>query len=561
MKRKNIKRAIAAVLAAVCVISVAGCGNKSGDESGKYFGDFDAKKICDGVTLTIAVPESTRIADWDENHMTKYIEETLGVDLEFEVYAAANFTSKINTMVMSGDELPDMIMGNGLGSLVQTWGQAGALVELTDYYEDANFAANIQAAGEGAGYTIADYMKDGDGNIFGLPSMEQSDIAATWQRIWIYEPWVEALGAKMPETIDEYVTLCKQVAAQDMNGNGSITDEVPLAGCGFNSNVGWGDWFEPLMSAFTYAYDQSFWVLSDGKLSAAYATDEWKDGLTYIKQNFFDTGILGDEVYTNTLDNVKATLYGTEAKVFSFVGWQYEGADYNICNGYKAIDGLTDASGNNGESMYMPVRPEARGCITVDCANPDAAFLVYDLMCSEYLSITTRFGEEGVDWLLTDEDTDLEGYIPATDKEIKWASENYSLSFWGSTESTDKSFLQTGPYIRTQEMHDTYGIKFSDTELGKLQYSAYLINNESVEAALANKREEVFDYAPLTNNERDSISDQKSTLLEYVEEMTASFLTGRKDINAEWDSYIKELDDIGLQEVLEVYQEAYSRVH
>lgn len=565
MIRRNVKKVTAVVLAAVCMFSVVGCGNKSGGQSGigKYQGgNFDAKKICDGVTLTIAVPETTRISDWNENEMTKYIEEKLGVDLEFEVYAAASFNTKINTMVMSGDDLPDMIMGTNLGSLVQTWGQAGALVELTDYYEDKNFAANIQAAGKGAGYSIADYMKDGDGNIYGLPAMEQSDVASTWQRLWIYEPWVKALGAKMPETIDEYASLCKQVAARDMNGNGNAKDEIPLVGCGFNANLGWGEWFEPLMNAFTYAYDPSFWVLEDGTLSAAYATEEWKNGLIYIKENFFDTGLLGDQVYTNTFDNVKASLFGNEVKVFSFVGWQYEGADYNACVGYKAIDGLTDKNGNNGDSMYMSVRPEARGCITTDCANPEAAFLVYDLMCSEYLSITTRYGQEGEDWFLVDDNTDLEGYIGTEGKKMEWISENYSLEFWSSTEATEKSFLKTGPYLLTQAMHDSYGIKFdTSTDIGKLKYDAFLINNESVQTALENRRKEVFDYAPLTHEERDNVSDKKSTLLDYVEEMTAAFLTGRKDINAEWENYLNELDSIGLEEVLDVYQEAYSRVH
>ena len=565
MKRNILKKCIAVILAGLCMVSTVGCGDDAGKKNGlsKYQnGNFDAKEICDGVTLTIAVPETTRISDWNENEMTMYIEETLGVELEFEVYSAANFTTKINTMVMSGDELPDMIMGSSFGSLVQTWGQAGALVELSEYYADDNFAANIKKASEGAGYNIADYMKDGDGNIYGPPAMEQSDVASTWQRLWIYEPWVKALGAEMPKTIDEYVALCKQVVAKDMNGNGNANDEVALLGCGFNSNVGWGDWFEPLMNAFVYAYDQSFWVLEDGELSAAYASQEWKEGLTYIKNNFFDTGLLGDEVFTNTLDNAKATLFGNEVKVFSFVGWQYEGADNNACVGYKSIGGLTDADGNNGESMYMSVVPEARGCITMDCANPEAAFLVYDLMCSEYLSITTRYGQEGEDWILVDEDTDITGYENNKGNDITWASENYSLKFWSSTEPTTKSFLKTGPFLLTQEMHDSYGIKFDTSNAtGQLKQQAYQINNESVEQALANKREEIFDYAPLTQEERDEVSDMKSTLLDYVEEMTASFLTGRKDIDAEWQAYLDELNTIGIEDVVKIYQEAYTRVH
>ena len=43
--------------------------------------------------------------------------------------------------------------------------------------------------------------------------------------------------------------------------------------------------------------------------------------------------------------------------------------------------------------------------------------------------------------------------------------------------------------------------------------------------------------------------------------MTAAFLTGSKDIDAEWDAYLAELDKIGIEELQEIYQAAYTLVH
>jgi len=45
----------------------------------------------------------------------------------------------------------------------------------------------------------------------------------------------------------------------------------------------------------------------------------------------------------------------------------------------------------------------------------------------------------------------------------------------------------------------------------------------------------------------------------YVTEMNAAFMTGQKDIEAEWDTYLKKLDDMGLQEVITIYQAALDR--
>lgn len=44
-----------------------------------------------------------------------------------------------------------------------------------------------------------------------------------------------------------------------------------------------------------------------------------------------------------------------------------------------------------------------------------------------------------------------------------------------------------------------------------------------------------------------------------IEENTAMFITGQKDIESEWDNYKKDLDKAGLQTVLEVYNTAYQR--
>ena len=52
-----------------------------------------------------------------------------------------------------------------------------------------------------------------------------------------------------------------------------------------------------------------------------------------------------------------------------------------------------------------------------------------------------------------------------------------------------------------------------------------------------------------------------STLKSYVREMYSGFITGEYDIDAYWDTYIAELEKIGISEVRDMYQEAYDRVH
>ena len=43
--------------------------------------------------------------------------------------------------------------------------------------------------------------------------------------------------------------------------------------------------------------------------------------------------------------------------------------------------------------------------------------------------------------------------------------------------------------------------------------------------------------------------------------MTSAFITGTQDIDTYWDTYLAELDKLGLKDVVEVYQLAYTRSH
>ena len=529
--------------------------------------EFDPRAICEGVTLHVAVREATRIADWENNEETKYIEDTLGVKLVFDVYPSADFSSKINAMVMAGDKLPDLIIGSTSGW--QNWAREGALLELTPYYEDPNFSANIRAQSEGAGYDIGSYMKDGDGKIYGIPKLEQGLGMQSKYRFWIYKPWLDQMGAEVPTNIDEFYEICKYVQENDMNGNGDTTDEYIIMGSGFHTqSAGREDWFAPLMSAFIYAWDDNFVVVNDGEVSFAYTSDAWKEGLKYLKR-FFDEGLMGTYLFTNSADDSKAIQYTEPIQILTFAGWAWEGADYKIRTEWTYIDGMKGPDGQEGYSQYMPILPSVGGVIAADCENPDAAFLVADLLCSEYVSLITRYGKEGEHWAYWDTVLASDVLNPADFAaqggdafEIKWNSTYKVTDFWSSTETQTASWLQVGPFIRNAALQNVRGKRITaDTENDRLLIEAAKIDIESKFAGIANAPAEVFDYAPLTTEQTEIASEIQLTLNNYVQEMTAAFLTGSKDIDAEWDAYLAELDKIGIEELQEIYQAAYTLVH
>jgi putative aldouronate transport system substrate-binding protein len=76
-------------------------------------------------------------------------------------------------------------------------------------------------------------------------------------------------------------------------------------------------------------------------------------------------------------------------------------------------------------------------------------------------------------------------------------------------------------------------------------------------------REKYSDYdlgaLDLTEDEADIYADYWKGIDSYIKEMQAKFITGQEDINAKWSEYVGQLNALGLQKVINMYQGAYNR--
>ena len=58
------------------------------------------------------------------------------------------------------------------------------------------------------------------------------------------------------------------------------------------------------------------------------------------------------------------------------------------------------------------------------------------------------------------------------------------------------------------------------------------------------------------------IRDRIATNLDsYWKECMAKFVRGEMSLDNDWDTYLKELENIGLSRLLEIYQAAYDRTY
>ena len=63
-----------------------------------------------------------------------------------------------------------------------------------------------------------------------------------------------------------------------------------------------------------------------------------------------------------------------------------------------------------------------------------------------------------------------------------------------------------------------------------------------------------------TADETEALIDIKPNVHSYVRQALAEFTTGTRDIETGWEKYLAELDDMGLQQLISISQDAYNRI-
>jgi putative aldouronate transport system substrate-binding protein len=506
------------------------------------------------VTLKLGVQQSPVIENWETNLQTLELEKDLNMDLTFEMlpFDGNELIQKIELMIMAGgDQLPDAILHNigGLANLVK-YGQMGMFIATNDYYENlAYFTEEGLSSCELVPMTKPDllkYITCYDGNIYGIARFFTSiNNSYSPGRIMIFEPWLEQLDLKMPQTTEEFANVLRAFKNNDPNQNGK-PDEIPLMAY---SGVVMSNLLRPLMNPFVYT-QPNYYIDNNGKIEFAAVQEGWKQGLKYIK-SLFDEELISplsltqDATQFNALMTQEETIIGTIARVSAS---NLSQADIRRLQ-YVIVDPLEGPTGLK-QSTYTPGLPDIGMVITKNCATPEAAFILGDYMCGDKISTWTRYGREGQEW-----------EVMATPGISEYASLGYKgdikiiSSVWGTLQNI--WWTQLGPTIGDGSritvriaVGDTPGVYSHTIPIGRtIASSIEYANPNPVLGLIYNEQEQ------------EAINEYRSTIEGYVAESFAQFVTGAADIDGRWDSYVAEFKKMGLDEYLAAVQSAFTRMN
>lgn len=543
-----MKKILAIILAMATVLSLCACGG--GNSNGGGGTNAEGK-----VKLSIGIPSNALILSHKNNALTRWVEKECNVDLTFEEYAGGtDVATQITTTVAARQELPDILFGVGLNQgAITRYGKDGYFVDLTKYYEDKEGASKI--FWDRMNNELTDYERElvwnklvdaETGGIYGVPCVETSLIDKMRFQPWINQQWLDDLGMKAPTNTDELLEFLRAVKKNDMNKNGDPTDEIPLFGVqgGLGSRpITW------LINMFLYYNSSKPYCLdANGKVYAAYTTDEYREALKFIRQ-LYTEGLLSPMTWTSSSTEMRSIVTGDIARAGVFLTHLTTGAARNSATMYEYVP-----LENWGWVIRDDTSFTLKTFITEDCDNPDKAFEVLMKLWSWEGSMRVRYGEYEVNWTDADEGAKSDLGLDATYKLISDALTQQNTAKWAVIASTLNVYAEGETAQIAENMSEW------ETKKSAMHAESY---------RLFEKREAECDYSMrmptlnFTQEESDRLDQYRTNLNDRRDKAQTEFITGVMNINsdADWNAYLKQMDELGLQIVLQANQTVYDRMY
>lgn len=506
------------------------------------------------ITITIFAP-----ADGDksrgDNVQTKELEEKTGIHIEWQIAASSDSVKdKLSTMFASKNMTDIILTGVGADKMDKATeamiASQGLIMPLNDLID--NYSVGYKKAFEEID-GLKEYITTPDGNIYSLPNVDGSLHMQYLDKLWINTVWLDNLGLSMPETTDELVTVLRAFKEQDANGNGDPNDEIPLSTIGGDILSSQLDGF--LMNPFQLTPDTNRLYLENDRVVYSPTTDKYKEGLKYL-QMLYKEGLINPESFTQDHSNqVNVNEAGEVCAIGAFLGMRPGFAcdlttmpNSRKWEQYQSVPPLKGPEGQR-IAAWNPYVGFQSGMtfISSTCEYPEAAFRLLDYLATEEMTYRSALGIEGKHWQKAEDGELGMNGKPALYKRLNVPNEN-------------ESWDQLTCLIRTPEFVEGEAVNQDPYAEGVLPLNGrqIVMYQASLEhAEYAQPMESVMPELYMSEENAAELSFLKTNVTDTHREAFVQFVTGARDIDTEWDSYLQSLENVGLSQYLSILQEAY----
>lgn len=499
-------------------------GTETPEASEKQMGS----KIVD-ETLELSIHMHFRNAyvyneDWP---VFKKAEELTNIRLKGVAPSSATDTQEVFNLLMASGDLPDIIEGNNLQDDFIRYGMEGAFVPLEDLI--AEHAPNIQKFLDEHPY-VKTFASGPDGHMYFIPYIPEGGVAKGY---FIRQDWLDKLGLTTPTNVDELYTVLKAFAERDPNGNG-LKDEIPY----FSRHVG-ENFKDNEATRLTHFWGAKtdFFVDSQGKVNHGFVTDEFKTGMINVAK-WYAEGLIDPEIYTrggkardialgNDIGGFNHDWFGSNAAYNNSLGEQIPGFNF------LPIAPPADINGDVWEEFNRDLVKPDGWAITAMNQHPIETIKYFDFWFTEEGRRLMNFGIEGVQYDMVDGQ-------PIFKEEVVKGEKSAQAQLWDIGAQVPIGFFQDFGY----EVQ-TYN------EIAQAGVNMYIDNGYIVEP---------FPYVSFNQEEQEIFDEIYTNITTYMRETHQMWILGGQSVEEGWDAYIKQLDQLGFNDLLKIHQAAYDRI-
>ena len=536
------KRIIALLLCGLMIFSMVACGNKEA----KTNGNEDQKQFL------IVGGMSALSSGNDSNPVLVELAEKAGVEIEWDLMSDS-LGEKVGVLI-GGNQLPDAFIAVGFSQNdINEYGGDGTFIDLTPYITP-EIMPNLCAIFEKhpdikAGITQA------DGKIYGLPSGELMGTAAigATDDLSIYavpefsminKTWLDELGLAVPTNLTELHDALKAFKDNDMAGNGAT---IPMS-TGYDQWC-WGQEVFYAGFGFTnFTSDICFDLMAnpDGTVQFVSATKAYRDAVTYF-HDWYAEGLMDLEMFSQSTSQLISKV--SQGRVGLTTWWEIKEIAGDHTDDFVFLPPMYGPAGTEyAETRNLTIRSgpgvtSGNLNVTSACGNPTLLLKYFDQWYEPETVMQLQYGPIGI-------------YFSEKDSNGVWQvinDDEAKAKFGKSAGELKGQYEVYGPRLILAEYYNNV-FAMEDRAVERLhQIEEYWM--PYVQSPVYYPNDVTF-----TDEELETIKRYKADFVSQVAEYEGTWLKNGGPTDAEWDAYLKMLEDnCGMSRLLDVYQSAYTR--
>lgn len=484
--------------------------------------------VTEPITLTIMASQSAVQPDYSQMTIIPLYDEMTGITVDWQCVASSVRNDKIATAISSGD-MPDIFFKCGISAAnLQKYGANGDIIDMAPYLEE--YAPNFYAyAMENPDVMAA--ISTPDGAIYSLPAVADAPASRMNKKLYFNGEWMEKLGLEQPTTLDELYDVLYAMRYNDPNGNG-IMDEVPLSETTSTLFQIFGGLFGVGNRG---THSEYFDVDANGNVRYSKASDEFRACLEFMNKCYAE-GLIDPECITCN----DSHIVGLAAQDVLGVYFATNLALLGAADAAKFVPATTWVEGSVWPTMRSHLHSVGAFVITSKCQNIEAALRWVDYFYTDEGVIFYHYGVEGQTFVRNED-----GSLSFTDD---------IMSQITGDKSYDEVVSAVGPYCGGSNPTMMSYPGYAGMELSPIPMA-------STEGLLPFIPEVIWPIFTYTTEELAAVNTIGSDLNTYAKKTCVEFLTGERELNdEEWDAYLAQLNDMGLETMLDVITGVVDRV-